>query len=62
AKVAIYILNGKPIADMPMENPAHPSVFINKAAAARQGLDSTHIVEYAKQYGYPLVDIQEKKS
>jgi putative ABC transport system substrate-binding protein len=62
AKLAAQIFNGKSIADLPMEDPSKPNLFINKTAAARQGLDISNVIEYAKKQQYPLVEIAEKKS
>jgi putative tryptophan/tyrosine transport system substrate-binding protein len=60
AKLAAQILNGKPIANFPMEDPARPNIFLNKAAAARQNLDITPVTAYAKERQYELVEIAEK--
>ena len=47
----------------PMEEPARPNIFVNKAAVARQGLDIEYICKRTPTcISYPMVEIQEKKA
>jgi putative ABC transport system substrate-binding protein len=61
AKLAAKVLSGTPIADLPMEAPARPNIFINKAAAARQELNIQNAANYAKKNQYALIEMSEKK-
>lgn len=62
ARLAIQVLNGTPIASMPMQDMQQLVVFINKTAATKQGLDAENVAKYAQNQNYLLIETTTKPS